>query len=65
MLYAIIVLLIIANIIKIGADVGAMAAALKLLLGGPAQCICKMVNRGVSSTPRIVKLPSLSDDCEP
>jgi NRAMP (natural resistance-associated macrophage protein)-like metal ion transporter len=36
MLYVIVGLLIIANIINIGADIGAMGAALKLLIGGPA-----------------------------
>jgi NRAMP (natural resistance-associated macrophage protein)-like metal ion transporter len=35
LLYAIVALLIIANIINLGADLGAMAAALKLLAGGP------------------------------
>jgi NRAMP (natural resistance-associated macrophage protein)-like metal ion transporter len=36
MLYAIVALLIIANIINLGADIGAMGAALNLLIGGPA-----------------------------
>jgi NRAMP (natural resistance-associated macrophage protein)-like metal ion transporter len=35
LLYAIVALLIIANAINIGADLGAMAAALKLLIDGP------------------------------
>ena len=35
LLYAIVSLLVIANTINIGADLGAMAAALKLLIGGP------------------------------
>jgi len=34
-LYAIVGLLLVANIINIGADIGAMGAALQLLLGGP------------------------------
>ena len=34
-LYAIVGLLVVANTINIGADLGAMAAALKLLIGGP------------------------------
>jgi NRAMP (natural resistance-associated macrophage protein)-like metal ion transporter len=34
--YGIVALLVIANIINIGADLGAMGAALKLLIGGPA-----------------------------
>jgi Mn2+/Fe2+ NRAMP family transporter len=34
-LYAIVFLLVVANTINIGADLGAMAAALKLLVGGP------------------------------
>jgi NRAMP (natural resistance-associated macrophage protein)-like metal ion transporter len=36
LLYGIVGLLLIANIINLGADLGAMAAALKLLVGGPA-----------------------------
>jgi NRAMP (natural resistance-associated macrophage protein)-like metal ion transporter len=36
LLYAIVALLLVANIINLGADLGAMAAALKLLIGGPA-----------------------------
>jgi NRAMP (natural resistance-associated macrophage protein)-like metal ion transporter len=35
LLYAIVALLVIANTINLGADLGAMAAALKLLIGGP------------------------------
>lgn len=34
--YGIVILLVIANVINIGADLGAMGAALKLLIGGPA-----------------------------
>lgn len=34
--YAIVTLLVIANVINLGADLGAMGAALKLLIGGPA-----------------------------
>jgi Mn2+/Fe2+ NRAMP family transporter len=40
MLYAIVALLIIANIINLGADIGAMGAALNLLIGGPAHLYC-------------------------
>jgi NRAMP (natural resistance-associated macrophage protein)-like metal ion transporter len=36
LLYAIVGLLLLANMINLGADLGAMAAALKLLTGGPA-----------------------------
>lgn len=36
LLYSLVCLLLIANIINIAADIGAMAAALKLLIGGPA-----------------------------
>jgi len=34
--YSIVALLVVANIINLGADLGAMGAALKLLIGGPA-----------------------------
>jgi len=37
LLYSLISLLVIANTINIGANIGAMGAALKLLIGGPAQ----------------------------
>ena len=36
LLYVIVGLLLLANTINLGADLGAMAAALKLLIGGPA-----------------------------
>jgi NRAMP (natural resistance-associated macrophage protein)-like metal ion transporter len=36
LVYAIVSLLVVANIINIGADLGAMGAALKLLIGGPS-----------------------------
>src|SRR6202795_3194450 len=35
-LYPIVVLILIANIINLGADIGAMGSALKILVGGPA-----------------------------
>jgi Mn2+/Fe2+ NRAMP family transporter len=40
MLYVIIAFLVIANIINLGADIGAMGAALNLLIGGPALLYC-------------------------
>ena len=39
-LYVVVAFLIIANIINIGADIGAMGAALNLLIGGPAHLYC-------------------------
>jgi Mn2+/Fe2+ NRAMP family transporter len=36
MAYALVLALVIANVINLGADIGAMGAALKLLIGGPA-----------------------------
>ncbi len=39
-LYAVIALLLVANVINIGADIGAMGAALNLLIGGPALLYC-------------------------
>ena len=36
MVYAVVLLVVSANVINLGADLGAMAAALKLLIGGPA-----------------------------
>jgi NRAMP (natural resistance-associated macrophage protein)-like metal ion transporter len=40
MLYTVIVCLVIANIINLGADIGAMGAAVNLLVGGPALLYC-------------------------
>ncbi|MBV9104589.1 MAG: divalent metal cation transporter [Verrucomicrobia bacterium] len=40
MLYAIVVLLLIANVINIGADIGAMGAAAELLIGGSTLLYC-------------------------
>src|SRR5580692_12625759 len=42
MLYVIVALLIIANVINIGADIGAMGAALNLLTGGPVHLYCAL-----------------------
>jgi Mn2+/Fe2+ NRAMP family transporter len=40
MLYVIVAFLVIANIINLGADIGAMGAAVNLLVGGPAHLYC-------------------------
>ena len=40
MLYVIVALLIIANIINIGANIGAMGASVNLLIGGSAHLYC-------------------------
>jgi NRAMP (natural resistance-associated macrophage protein)-like metal ion transporter len=40
MVYLIIVLLLVANIINLGADIGAMGAAVELLVGGPTLLYC-------------------------
>jgi NRAMP (natural resistance-associated macrophage protein)-like metal ion transporter len=40
MLYVVVAFLLVANIINIGADIGAMGAALNLLIGGPALLYC-------------------------
>ena len=36
LLHAVVVLLLVANVVNIGADIGAMAAAIRMLVGGPA-----------------------------
>ena len=41
LLRAIVGLLLVANIINLGADLGAMGEALQLLIGGPAQPLCR------------------------
>src|SRR5580698_7827544 len=46
MLYVIVAFLVIANIINLGADIGAMGAAVNLLIGGPA----------LSPYPKVVKV---------
>jgi NRAMP (natural resistance-associated macrophage protein)-like metal ion transporter len=43
-LYSIVTLLLVANIINIGADVGAMGAAVNLMIGGPALVYCVAVS---------------------
>jgi NRAMP (natural resistance-associated macrophage protein)-like metal ion transporter len=43
MLYVVVTLLIVANVINIGADIGAMGAAVNLLIGGPAQLYCVLL----------------------
>jgi hypothetical protein len=45
MVYLIIVLLLIANIIHLGADIGAMGAAVELLVGGPTILYCACVSQ--------------------
>jgi NRAMP (natural resistance-associated macrophage protein)-like metal ion transporter len=42
-LYSIVVLLLFANIINIGADIGAMGAAINLLVGGPTLFYCVLL----------------------
>ena len=51
-LYPIVVLILIANIINLGADIGAMGSALKILVGGPAHLYA--VGFGVVSVIAIV-----------
>jgi hypothetical protein len=54
-LYPVVALLLSANVINLGAEIGAMGGALKLLIGGPALLysvgfgIASAINRGVSS----------------
>ena len=43
LLYAIVVLLLFANVINLGADLGAMGAAVNLLIGGPAWLYCILI----------------------
>ncbi|HYZ75086.1 MAG TPA: divalent metal cation transporter [Chthoniobacterales bacterium] len=43
LLYAIVVLLLFANVVNLGADIGAMGAATNLLIGGPAWLYCILV----------------------
>ena len=56
LLQSVVVLLLIANVINIGADLGAMADALKLIIGGPAlltsSCLapCQLFCRSFSDT---------------
>jgi len=51
LLYAIVGLLLLANTINLGADLGAMAAALKLLVGGPAALYIAGFAIGCTATP--------------
>jgi NRAMP (natural resistance-associated macrophage protein)-like metal ion transporter len=53
LLYSIVALLLFANVINLGADIGAMGAAVNLLIGGPAWLYC-VVTAGVSVTLQIL-----------
>ena len=54
-LYPLVVLLLIANVINLGADIGAMGAALRMLVGGPAHFYALMF--GVISVLAAVMVP--------
>ena len=54
-LHPIVVLLLIANVINLGADIGAMGIALKLLIGGPA--LLYSVGFGIVSAIAAVLIP--------
>ena len=43
--FSLVSLLVVANTINLGADLGAMAAALKLVIGGPVAALCGAVRR--------------------
>ncbi len=51
-LYGLVGLLLVANTINLGADLGAMAAALKLLIGGPQLALRRAVRASPSSCSR-------------
>jgi NRAMP (natural resistance-associated macrophage protein)-like metal ion transporter len=55
LLYALIVLLFIANTINLGADIGAIGAAMKLLIGGPATLYA--IVAGVLALALMILLP--------
>ena len=54
-LYPLVVLLLIANVINLGADIGAMGAALRMLVGGPAHFYTLMF--GVISVLAAIMVP--------
>jgi len=69
LLYVVVVLLFVANIINIGADLSAMADALKLLVGGPSTlyvvafaiiCICAIVFLDYTRYVKVLKWTTLS-----
>src|SRR5258708_31377398 len=68
-LHGLVGLLVIANTLNIGADLGAMAAAVRLLIGGPSIVYlaffaivsgCLQVFSGYDPYVRFLKLPTLS-----
>ena len=59
LLHAIVGLLLIANIINLGADLGAMGAALKLLIGGPAAPLCRRLRRRLRGAGDVLALRAL------
>lgn len=69
LVYTAIVPLLVANVVNIGADIGAMADAIKLLIGGPqmiyvvgisAICVLAQIQIGYRRYERILKWTSLS-----
>ena len=49
--YAIVFLMVMANVVNLGADIEAMGAALKLLLGGSALFLCRRLCASFSGAP--------------
>jgi Mn2+/Fe2+ NRAMP family transporter len=64
MLYLIIILLLVANIINLGADIGAMGAAVELLVGGPTLLYCVVFALVFSAVADLYPLQNLFRDLE-
>ena len=60
-LYALVIMLLVANTINVAADVAAMGQSLQLVVGGPAATLCRCLRRRV---PRAGDLPFLPPLCD-
>ena len=57
-------LLLVANTINIAVDLGAMAAALRLLIGGSSQLVHRRLRPGIAGTADLYPVPALRADSE-
>ena len=61
-IWALVILLFIANTINIAADLGAMADSLKLLIGGPRSTLCRCVRLRVRTGADLSRIQTLRRD---
>ena len=64
LLYVILGLLLFANVINLGADIGAMAAALNLMMGGPYRTLLCALRRDFLSSPGLDSVSKIRGNSE-